>query len=40
MVYVGVIAGMAVTLVFTYLVLRLAGAMERPGSWDVRASTR
>ena len=29
MIYVGVIAGMAVTLVFTYLVLRLAGAMVR-----------
>jgi multiple antibiotic resistance protein len=41
MIYVGVIAGMAVTLVFTYLVLRLAGAMVRfMGPEGIDAMTR
>jgi multiple antibiotic resistance protein len=41
MIYVGVIAGMAVTLVFTYLVLRLAGAMVRfLGREGIDAMTR
>jgi multiple antibiotic resistance protein len=41
LVYVGVIAGMAVTLVFTYLVLRLAGAMVRfLGREGIDAMTR
>ena len=41
MIYVGVIAGMAVTLVFTYLVLRLAGAMVRfLGPEGIDAMTR
>jgi multiple antibiotic resistance protein len=41
MIYVGVIAGMAVTLLFTYLVLRLAGAMVRfMGREGIDAMTR
>ncbi len=41
MIYVGVIAGMAVTLVFSYLVLRLAGAMVRfMGREGIDAMTR
>ncbi len=41
MIYVGVIAGMAVTLVFSYLVLRLAGAMARfMGREGIDAMTR
>ena len=41
MIYVGVIAGMAVTLVFTYLVLRLAGVMVRfLGREGIDAMTR
>jgi multiple antibiotic resistance protein len=41
LIYVGVIAGMAVTLVFSYLVLRLAGAMVRfMGREGIDAMTR
>ncbi len=41
MIYVGVIAGMAVTLTISYLVLRLAGAMVRfMGREGIDAMTR